>query len=76
MDLYLPPDAAPDRPLPVVVFVHGGPVRAGLPLAPKDWGIFQSYGALAAAAGMAGVGLWHPEPGMVALSRTCCLGGL
>jgi acetyl esterase/lipase len=56
-DVYAPPDLAPGSRLPVVVFVHGGPV---LPtMSPKDWGVFVSYGQLAAASGFLGVSFNH-----------------
>jgi dienelactone hydrolase len=60
-------DAAPKRNLadiftpasgskhPAVIFVHGGPVPPSTPVAPKGWGVFQSYGKLAASHGIAGV---------------------
>jgi dienelactone hydrolase len=42
-----------------VLFVHGGPVPPDLPLAPKDWGVYEGYGALAAASGLVGVTFNH-----------------
>jgi len=50
MDLYLPPAAK--EAVPIVLFVHGG---SSIEVQPKDWGIYQSWGRLAAASGMAGV---------------------
>src|SRR5205085_2890464 len=50
MDLYLPPSSK--GPVPIVLFVHGG---SNIHVQPKDWGIYQSWGRLAAASGMAGV---------------------
>lgn len=50
MDFYLPPAAK--EAVPVVLFVHGG---SNIQVQPKDWGIYQSWGRLAAASGMAGV---------------------
>jgi acetyl esterase/lipase len=61
MDVYAPPPAAPAEGekverRPAVIFVHGGPVpRAGI----KEWGVFVSYGQLAAASGMVGITFHH-----------------
>lgn len=55
LDVSLPEVAR--GPRPAVFFVHGGPVRAGAD--PKDWAVFRSYGALAAASGFAGVTFNH-----------------
>jgi acetyl esterase/lipase/DNA-binding beta-propeller fold protein YncE len=57
MDLYLPGESAPARGWPVVVLVHGGPIPAGW--APKEWGVFRSYGELLAASGLAAVTFNH-----------------
>jgi acetyl esterase/lipase len=56
MDVYVPPDLKLQERRPVVVFIHGG---AGPENTPKDWGIFQSWGRLVAAAGMIGVMFTH-----------------
>jgi acetyl esterase/lipase len=56
MDVYVPPDLKPHERRPVVVFVHGG---AGPEHKPKDWGMFQSWGRLVAAAGMVAVMFTH-----------------
>jgi acetyl esterase/lipase len=56
MDVYLPPDLKPHERRPVVVFIHGG---AGSETKPKDWGMFQSWGRLVAAAGMVAVIFTH-----------------
>jgi acetyl esterase/lipase len=50
---------AEDVRLPAVLLVHGGPFRADLPLQPKDWGIYVSYGELMAATGLIGVTFNH-----------------
>ncbi|MFD3356617.1 alpha/beta hydrolase [Streptomyces fradiae] len=42
-DLYLPDGAAPERPAPAVVLVHGGPVPAGVAPTPRDWPAFTGY---------------------------------
>jgi len=52
MDVYTPPGLAAGARLPAVVFLHGGaPTR----FRPKDWGVYQSWGRLVAASGMAAV---------------------
>jgi acetyl esterase/lipase len=56
MDAYIPPDLEPQERRPVVVLIHGG---AGPENKPKDWGIFQSWGRLIAAAGMVAVAFTH-----------------
>jgi acetyl esterase/lipase len=56
MDVYVPPDLGPQERRPVVVFIHGG---AGPEHGPKDWGFFQSWGRLIAAAGMVAVAFTH-----------------
>ena len=57
MDVYLPEGAAPKAGWPVVVLVHGGPVPSAW--APKNWGVFRSYGELLAASGLAAVTFNH-----------------
>jgi acetyl esterase/lipase len=56
MDVYLPPGLMARERRPVVVFIHGG---AGPEYKPKDWGMFQSWGRLVAAAGMVAVMFTH-----------------
>ena len=56
MDVYVPPELEPRERRPVVVFIHGG---AGPEHKPKDWGMFQSWGRLVAAAGMVAVMFTH-----------------
>lgn len=56
-DLY---DPGATGPRPAVVFVHGGPLPADLPVSPRDWPVYRGYGALAAAAGIVGVTVDHP----------------
>jgi acetyl esterase/lipase len=56
MDVYLPPDLKPHERRPVVIFIHGG---AGPESRPKDWGIFESWGRLTAAAGMVAAMFTH-----------------
>ena len=57
MDVYAPLDVSPGTRLPAVMFVHG-PIPAEMQ-PPKDWGIFRSYGELAAASGLIGVTFNH-----------------
>ncbi|MFG3044928.1 dienelactone hydrolase family protein [Streptomyces sp. NPDC048241] len=56
VDLYLPDD---QRPRPAVLFVHGGPLPAGIRPTPRDWPTFIGYGAIAAQLGAVGVTLDH-----------------
>jgi len=58
MDIYSPPSSNAGSRFPAVLFIHGGPVPPAMG-APKQWGIFQSYGALAGASGMVGVTFNH-----------------
>ncbi|CAL9342833.1 alpha/beta fold hydrolase [Streptomyces sp. enrichment culture] len=58
-DLYVPDGATPERPAPAVVFVHGGPVPAGVSPTPRDWPAFTGYGRYAAGLGVVGVTLDH-----------------
>jgi acetyl esterase/lipase len=59
LDVYLPSDRSTDAPLPLVLFIHGGPVNFEVPLLPKDWGQYQSYGRMMAASGLACVTFNH-----------------
>ncbi|MBO1330132.1 alpha/beta hydrolase [Streptomyces sp. VRA16 Mangrove soil] len=58
LDLYVP-QGAPDRPLPAIVFVHGGPVPATARPTPRDWATFVGYGRYAAQQGVIGVTVDH-----------------
>lgn len=69
MDIYTPPDVKADARLPVVLFVHGGPVPREM-AAPTTWGIFQSYGALLAAAGLIAVTFNHRLHGLSDYERS------
>src|SRR5439155_25874157 len=57
----------PGESLPVVFFIHGG-VPRDVPVLPKDWGIYRSWGRLIAASGMAAVTFNHrvgyPDPNL------------
>jgi len=63
MDIYTPPSVSEKADLPIVVLVHGA---AGAQYKPKDWGLFQSWGRLIAAAGMVATVFTHrlgyPKP--------------
>ncbi|WP_327707860.1 alpha/beta fold hydrolase [Streptomyces sp. NBC_00464] len=56
VDLYLPEAGGPR---PAVVFVHGGPVPAGVRPTPRDWPALRGYARYAAAEGAVGVTLDH-----------------
>lgn len=56
VDLYLP---EAEGPRPAVVFVHGGPVPAGVRPTPRDWPALKGYARYAAAEGAVGVTLDH-----------------
>ena len=56
LDVYSPPSMKRGVKYPVVLFIHGG---AGAVSRPKDWGIYQSWGRLAAASGLIGVTFTH-----------------
>ncbi|MFK4107530.1 alpha/beta hydrolase [Streptomyces sp. NPDC002176] len=56
VDLYLPDDQGPR---PAVLFVHGGPLPAGMRPTPRDWPTFTGYASLAAQLGVVGVTLDH-----------------
>jgi acetyl esterase/lipase len=62
-DAYLPERRAGSAP--VVLLVHGG-VGADVPVRPKDWGIYRSWGRLLAASGYVAIAFNHrlgfPEP--------------
>ncbi|MER5281101.1 alpha/beta fold hydrolase [Streptomyces sp. NPDC002809] len=56
VDLYLP---EADGPRPAVLFVHGGPVPAGVRPTPRDWPALKGYARYAAAEGAVGVTFDH-----------------
>ncbi|GAA2334476.1 alpha/beta hydrolase [Streptomyces kunmingensis] len=58
IDLYVP-EGVEAAPRPAIVFVHGGPVPAGVRPTPRDWTTFVSYGRYAADRGVIGVTLDH-----------------
>ncbi len=65
LDLYLPTDSGSSYP--IIVLIHGG-VSADIPVKPKSWGIYQSWGKLLAASGFAAVAFNHrvgfPSPNL------------
>jgi acetyl esterase/lipase len=63
MNVYVPASTPREMRLPAIMFIHGGPIPTDMP-PPTTWGIFQSYGELAAASGFAGVTFNHRLHGM------------
>ncbi len=67
MDISTAEKQKPGERLPAVLFIHGG-VPPDIPVKPKDWGIYKSWGALIAASGMAAVTFNHrlgfPDPNL------------
>ena len=63
MDVYTPPGISKGDLRPIVMLIHGA---SGAQYKPKDWGLFQSWGRLVAAAGMVAVTFTHrlgyPKP--------------
>lgn len=59
MDIYVPPGLSAEARVPVVFFIHGGFIPRNVTFLPKDWGVYQSYGKLAAASGMVGITFNH-----------------
>src|SRR5215467_9510167 len=57
-DVYIPPGSGP-LARPAVIFIHGGPIPHNLATAPKEWGIFTSYGQIIAASRVVGVTFNH-----------------
>jgi acetyl esterase/lipase len=66
VDLYLP-GSGPPRP--AIVFVHGGPIPAGLRPGPRDWPAFIGYGRYAASQGAVGVTVEHRLHGLADYAR-------
>jgi acetyl esterase/lipase len=58
MNIYAPAQLSGDTRMPAVFFVHGGPMPAEF-TAPTRWGVFVSYGELAAASALVGVTFNH-----------------
>jgi acetyl esterase/lipase len=57
MDVYAPADLKAGERRPAIVFIHGGPVPSEMK--PTEWGVYRSYGELAAASGFIGVTFQH-----------------
>jgi acetyl esterase/lipase len=57
-DIYLPRPRSREAKVPAVVFIHGG-VGGEVPVKPKDWGPYRSWGELVAASGLAAVTFNH-----------------
>jgi dipeptidyl aminopeptidase/acylaminoacyl peptidase len=60
LDVYSPPKQKRGQSLPAIIFIHGRPIPDNLLTEPKEWGVFTSYGQLAAASGFIGVTFNHP----------------
>ena len=58
MNIYAPASLSGVARAPAVFFVHGGPIPADF-MPPTQWGVFVSYGELAAASGLVGVTFNH-----------------
>lgn len=59
-DVYSPVEpAGGGARRPAVIFIHGGRVPPNLLTTPKDWGVYKSFGQLAAASGFVGVTFNH-----------------
>jgi acetyl esterase/lipase len=58
MDVYRPPTARGGQRFPALIFVHGG-LTLDQPRTAKDWGIYRSWGRVAAASGLVGVTFTH-----------------
>lgn len=58
-DLYGPLPEKPAAPSPAVILIHGGPVPGNLLTEPKDWGLFESFGRLIGASGLAAIMFNH-----------------
>ena len=58
LDVYRPPKLAGSARVPALIFVHGG-LTLQQPKTAKDWGIYQSWGRVAAASGLVGVTFNH-----------------
>ena len=58
MNIYAPARLSGGARVPAVFFVHGGPIPAQM-TPPTQWGVFVSYGELAAACALVGVTFNH-----------------
>jgi acetyl esterase/lipase len=57
MDVYAPRGLPAGARRPAVIFIHGGPIAAGMQ--PQEWGAYRSYGELVAASGLIAVAFKH-----------------
>ena len=57
MDVYVPPGLGAGARRPAVIFIHGGPMAPDM--SPTEWGVYRSYGELAAASGFVGITFKH-----------------
>jgi dienelactone hydrolase len=69
MDVYTPPGLPAGARRPGAVFIHGGPIPADLRPAPTDWGVYRSYGELAAASDFVGATFNHRYHGWPQLDK-------
>src|SRR5262245_38617830 len=58
MNVFAPAHLSGDARAPAVFFIHGGPIPSDM-MPPTQWGVFVSYGELAAASGLVGVTFNH-----------------
>jgi dienelactone hydrolase len=56
-DVYYP--ISEQKPATAVILIHGGPIPPNLMTNPKDWGLFQSFGRLLGASGLAAIVFNH-----------------
>jgi acetyl esterase/lipase len=68
MNIYTPAGLSGDARVPAVFFVHGGPIPTDF-VPPTQWGVFVSYGELAAASGLVGVTFNHRLFGLTDFER-------
>jgi acetyl esterase/lipase len=59
VDVYSPANSKSGARLPAVIFIHGGLLPPNLLTKPKEWGVYVSYGQIAAASGFVGVTFNH-----------------
>jgi acetyl esterase/lipase len=57
MDVYIPAGLQAGARRPAVIFIHGGPLAPEM--SPPEWGVYRSYGELAAASGLVGITFKH-----------------
>jgi acetyl esterase/lipase len=57
MDVYIPLGLQAGARRPAVIFIHGGPMPPDM--SPTEWGVYRSYGELAAASGFVGITFKH-----------------